>query len=330
MSNSNILKNIRISDAPKAPMPRRVKPMLATLVKDAFDDPEWLFETKWDGFRAIGAWDGKKAELYSRNGNDFSKRFGVVAEALAGLKHQLVIDGEIVAVDDRGQAHFEWLQNWLHEPQGELIYYVFDVLWADGHLLTDLPLKVRKQILKKLLPAGSRLRFSDHIIGRGKAFFETANQKHLEGIVAKSAGSAYQPGVRGHDWLKIKTHLRQEVVIGGFTEPRGSRKYIGALILGVYQKGQLVYVGHTGGGIPTDQLKPLRERLLKLEIKDLPFAQAIKPNAPVHWAKPKLVGEVSFVEWTAEGHMRQPIFHGLRPDKKPTQVHRELPKNLIS
>lgn len=327
--------SLEMGKAPEAVMLRHVKPMLATLVKEPFDDPDWLFETKWDGFRAIGAWDGKKAELYSRNGNDFSQKYPPVFEALSKLKHQLVIDGEIVAVDSEGHARFEWLQDWGHDPtglpagrQGKLTYFVFDLLWCDGHDLRGWPLDQRKAMLKKVLPRSPTIRFSDHIKGQGKAFFKTAQNTRLEGIMAKLSTSPYRTGVRSRDWLKIKTHLRQEVVIGGFTEPRGSRKYLGALILGVYEKGKLVYVGHGGSAMPTDQLKALRRRLNKLEIKDPPFDTPIKPNAPVHWVQPKLVAEVSFAEWTADGRMRQPIFVGLRPDKIPTQVHRELPKKL--
>lgn len=301
--------------------------MLATLVKEPVDGDEWLFEIKWDGFRAIGGWDGNSPELYSRNGLDFSKRFTEIFEELKNLPHKMVLDGEIVAVDSNGYSRFEWLQNWNHNHEGNLTYYVFDLLWIDGHDLRDLPLKQRKEILKLSMSKNSAIRYSDHIIGKGKAFFETAQKKHLEGIMAKMIQSPYLQGHRGQEWLKIKTHLRQEVVIGGYTEPKGSRKYIGSLLLGVYEKGDLVFVGHASG-MPPSQLKILYDKLKKLESKESPFSNPVKPNSPVHWANPKLVGEVNFEEWTKDGYMRQPIFVGLRSDKSPKNVHRELAKDI--
>jgi bifunctional non-homologous end joining protein LigD len=318
---------IDLSGAPKAPMPKNVKPMLATLTREAFDDPDWLFEIKWDGYRAIGAWDDKETELYSRNGKDFSK-YGEITEALRNLSHRAVLDGEIVVLDERGRAHFEWLQNYGRRAEGQLMYYVFDILWCDDHDLTGLDLKDRKTILKKIIPGVSPIRYSDHVEGKGVEFYQSAEHEHLEGIMAKKADSKYRQGYRSRQWLKIKTHLRQEAVIGGFTEPRGSRKHIGALILGVYEGDRLKYIGHTGGGIPTEQMPELRARLEKLERKTSPFAAKFKPNAPVHWVDPKLVAEVSFSEWTKEGHMRQPIFVGLRPDKDPKEVALEKPVPL--
>ncbi|MDB5160887.1 MAG: ligase [Candidatus Saccharibacteria bacterium] len=313
-----------LSGTPEAPMPEQVKPMLATLAKEVFDDPGWLYEIKWDGYRAIGSWDGSQVELYSRNGNDFTK-YKEVTEALRSLRHRAVIDGEIVVLDPEGRAHFEWLQNYASKPQGQLAYYVFDILWCDGHDLMGLPLIKRKDILKKIVPGTSAIRYSDHIEGRGTEFYKTAESRHLEGIMAKNRDSKYRPGYRSRQWLKIKTHLRQEAVIGGFTEPRGSRKHIGALILGVYEGDKLRYIGHTGGGIPTEQMPALRSQLEKLEIESSPFADKFKPNAPVHWVSPKLVAEVTFSEWTSDGHMRQPIFIGLREDKDPREVTREKP-----
>lgn len=318
---------IDLSSAPTSRILRNVKSMLATLVDQPFDDPNWLFEIKWDGYRAIGTWDGTNAELYSRNGLDFSAKYPEVFESLKNLGNQVVLDGEVVAVDDNGYSRFEWLQNWNRTAEGHLTYYVFDLLWADGHDLRSWPLTQRKQALKHIVPSKSNVRYSDHIVGKGKAFFQAAAKKGLEGIVAKKADSPYREGHSGREWLKIKTHLRQEVVIGGFTEPKGSRKYIGSLLAGIYDKGQLVYVGHVSG-MPPSQLKDLHAKLIKLEIKESPFVNQLKPNAPVHWVKPKLVGEVKFEEWTKEGVMRQPILVGLREDKDAKNVHREMPNNL--
>jgi bifunctional non-homologous end joining protein LigD len=291
--------DLGLDDFPEADMPRRIRPMLATLIKEPFDNPDWLYEIKWDGYRAIASWDGEKAELYSRAGNDFSQKYPEVTEAVRGMSQRVVLDGEIVAVDSEGRSHFEWLQNWSREPRGQLIYYVFDLLWCDGHDLRGQPLTERKSLLQKILSSGSVIRYSDHIEGNGTAFFKTAEEQRIEGIMAKDEASRYLEGRRSKQWLKIKTHQRQEAVIGGFTEPRGSRKHIGALVLGVYKNNQLIYVGHTGGGIPTQQMPTLRKKLEGLERKTSPFVTKFKPNAPVHWASPKLVCEVSFAEPTA-------------------------------
>jgi bifunctional non-homologous end joining protein LigD len=322
---------IDLSATPKSDFPAKVKPMLATLASEPFDSDDWLFEIKWDGYRAIACWDGKVEQLYSRNGNKFTA-YKTINESLRELKHSVVIDGEIVALDQQGKANFGWLQNYSKRPQGQLVYYVFDILWCDGHDLTDLPLIERKQILKKILPESSAIRYSDHIVKTGKAFFLIASSKELEGIMAKNSSSRYLPGLRSRQWLKVKTHQRQEAVIGGYTEPRGSRKHIGALILGVYDGDKLKYIGHTGGGIAPKLMPELKQKLDELEIKDSPFADKVKPNAPAHWVDPQLICEIEFSEWTSDGHMRQPIFVGLRQDKETKQVSREQPidpKNAI-
>jgi bifunctional non-homologous end joining protein LigD len=199
---------IDLSDTPKADMPQNVKPMLATLTAEAFDSAEWLYEIKWDGYRAVGSWDGQVETLYSRNGNQFSS-YKPITEAMRGLSHKVVLDGEIVAVDDAGRSNFGWLQNYGKQPRGQLIYYVFDILWCDGHSLIELPLAKRKQILKKVIPAGSAIRYSDHIKGRGTDFFAAAAAQNLEGIMAKNGSSRYLSGRRSRQWLKIKTHQRQ-------------------------------------------------------------------------------------------------------------------------
>lgn len=307
----------------KTTLPTGVKPMLATLVDEPFDRDGWLFEIKWDGYRAIGAKQGQDVQLYSRNQQDFSAKFPSIVEAMRKLKDDVVLDGEVVALDQDGLPHFEWLQSWHKQPQGSLYYYVFDILWHNGRDVTKLTLLERKKLLRSVLPAHSALRFSDHLEKTGTILFKQAEKDSLEGIVAKRADSTYQQGVRGQNWLKIKTHHRQETVIGGFTEPKGTRKYLGSLLLGVYQNGQFVYVGHSGGGIPTDQLKSLRERLEKLEQPTPPFANPPKVNGDTHWVKPELVCEASFTEWTSDGLMRHPAFEGLREDKQPKNVHKE-------
>lgn len=310
---------------PKRAKPWVVKPMLCTLVDEPFSRDGWLFEIKWDGYRAIGSKHKDAVELYSRNGNDFLEKYPPVTEALHSLKHDVILDGEIVVVDPEGNAHFEWLQNWHRDPQGSLRYYVFDILWCDGHDVRTMPLRERKKLLRAVLPKSDVIHYSDDVETSGLELFHRMQARHMEGMVAKRADSPYREDDRGQDWLKIKTHLRQEVVIGGYTEPRGGRKYLGSLLVGVYEKGELRYAGHSGGGIPDDQRKLLQERLAKLERKSSPFSHEPKPNAPVHWVKPELVCEMSFGEWTSDGLMRQPQFEGLRPDKKPKSVHRERP-----
>lgn len=317
-----------LSDYPRTGRPWHVRPMLCTLVEEPFDKSDWIFEIKWDGYRAIASKHNKDIELYSRNSLDFSEKYPPVTEALRELEHDVILDGEIVVVDDSGLPHFEWLQSWKKVPEGTLYYQAFDILWCNGRDIRTMPLARRKALLRAVLPANSVLRYSDHVEAKGINLFHQIQQRGLEGIVAKKATSSYSENVRGAEWLKIKTHLRQEVVIGGFTEPRGSRGYLGALIVGVYEKGKLQYVGHSGGGIANEKRRELRAKLDKLERKTSPFAVEPKPNAPVHWVRPELVCEMSFSEWTKEGYMRQPKFEGMREDKKPTNVKHEKPKHV--
>jgi bifunctional non-homologous end joining protein LigD len=312
-----------LSRYPKKPVLTQVKPMLCTLVDQPFNREGWLFEIKWDGYRAIGAKQKNTIDLYSRKLNDFEKKYPPVVEALKSFKHDVVVDGEIVVVDSDGVAHFEWLQNWNRDPQGSLRYYLFDILWCDGHDVRGMPLTSRKALLKAVMPSSDILQYSDDLETDGITLFKEMQRRGMEGIVAKRARSAYRENVRGPDWLKAKTNLRQEVVIGGYTEPRGTRQFLGSLLVGVYESGKLQYVGHSGGGIADEQRKLLRDKLVKLERKSSPFETEPKPNAPVHWVKPELVCEMSFSEWTKEGFMRQPKYEGLRADKKATAVHRE-------
>lgn len=319
--------DVDLSLAPKAQMPISVKPMLATLTEEAFDNADWLFEVKWDGYRAIASFDGNKTYLYSRNGNDYSQKYPEIFDVIKDFKLPAVTDGEIVVLDNEGKPHFEWLQNYGKNKKGKLAYIVFDLLWCDGHNLQDAPLSKRKEVLKKIIPNNDRIIFGDELEEQGKRFFELAAKNQLEGIMAKKSDSVYRQGYRSKNWLKIKTRQRQEAVIGGYTEPRGSRKYLGSLVLGIYEGDKLIYIGHSGGGIPDDRLPILLKELEKIEVKNSPFAEKFKPNAPVHWVDPKMIAEVSFGEWTSEGRMRQPIFVGLRDDKDAKQVTKEIPKN---
>ena len=297
--------------------------MLATLVEGSFDNDDWLFEIKWDGFRAIGEVIKGKAELYSRNNLSFNLRYSEVVDALEELPFDVVFDGEIVALDEQGLSRFQFLQNWQRDKQGELVYYIFDILWLDGYDLTQLPLVGRKKILQEILPVNDVIRYSDHVENNGKDFFEAAKSQGLEGIIAKNKTSTYDLDVRSKSWLKIKTTLRQEAVIAGFTEPTGSRPYFGALVLSIYENGKLEYAGHTGSGFNAKTLKDTSDKLQSLIIDKCPLDIKPKTRMPATWVKPKLICEVKFQEWT-QGHiMRQAIFMGLRTDKKPEEVKKE-------
>ena len=302
--------------------------MLATLTDEPFDSPEWVFEVKWDGYRAI-AQKGNEVRLLSRNNQLFNAKFPSIAQELKKISRKFLLDGEIVILDKQGRSHFQLLQNYQRRKVGTPYYYLFDILSYEGKDLTSLPLLERKKILQKLLKSAKPkfLRFSDHVQEKGKAFFKKATSMGLEGIIAKRADSTYQHR-RSRDWLKIKGRPRQEVVIGGFTAPRGSRKKFGALLVGVYEKEKLRYVGHVGGGFNEKSLVEVDHQLRKRIQKRCPFSQTPHPNAPVTWVKPELVCEVAFAEWTEEGILRQPIFEGMRTDKSPKKVVRESVKTV--
>lgn len=310
-------------------MPHEIKPMLATTVDQPFDREDWIFEIKWDGYRAVAEIDESGVALYSRNLKDFTGKFGVVTRDLQQLidaarihGRTLVLDGEIVALDEHGRPSFGRLQN-AESHQDRLIYYVFDLLFVDGYDIRKLPLIERKEILQAVLPELPHVRYCAHIERTGKDFFAAAAAQNLEGIIAKKADAPYETAHRSEAWLKIKTHMRQETVICGFTEPRRSRKLFGALVLGVYDKGKLVYVGHTGTGFDDAELKRMYTLLKPLAIDHCPFDQKPKTNMPVTWVKPELVCEVEFTEWTGDGHMRHPSYKGQRRDKDPRDVMRE-------
>lgn len=319
------LEDEALTSAPVKPMPHGIRPMLASLVREPFDHPDWLFEVKWDGYRAVAEIRDGRASLYSRNRISLDRKFSPIVEALGGLPFEAVLDGEIVVVDDRGHPDFQLLQDYPKSARGHLLYYVFDLLHLEGHDLMKQPLVARKELLKKILPRGPKVRFSDHIRAEGEAFFWLVKEKGLEGMIAKRAQSVYRAGRRSREWLKVKTQLTQEGVIAGFTEPRGSRRHFGALLLGVFEKGRLVFIGHTGGGFSAEKLEELRERMAPLIRKKSPFKEPPQTDRPVTWVKPVLVCEVALQGWTEEGFMRQPVFLRLREDKAAREVVREGP-----
>ncbi|MFA5111653.1 MAG: non-homologous end-joining DNA ligase [Desulfobaccales bacterium] len=322
------LESEDLKAAPVKPMPHGIKPMLATLVKAPFDHPEWLFEVKWDGYRAVAEIQDGRVSLYTRNQISLNKKFFPVTEALQKFRFEAVLDGEIVVVDEQGQPDFQMLQNYQKSGRGYLIYYVFDLLFFGGHDLTDLPLLKRKALLEKILPAAQHIKFSDHVRKEGVLFFKVVKEKGLEGIVAKHSQSAYRMGRRSRRWLKIKTQLVQEGVIAGFTEPRGGRKYFGSLVLGVYEGNELIYIGHSGGGFGAANLRDIYDRLQPLIQNECPFKVEPPADTPVTWVKPELVCEVAFAGWTEEGLMRHPVFSRLREDKAAREVGRETPEEI--
>jgi bifunctional non-homologous end joining protein LigD len=317
---------INLANAEKAPMPRTLEPMKAQLIDEAFDDDRWLFEVKWDGIRLVSFIDEGKVALQTRAGRTVDAEYPQL-QAISRLVNakQAVLDGEVVVLDDEGRPSFQLLQNRGTESR-PMQYVVFDLLYLDGQQLFKVPLEDRKRLLRDLVRESGLLKYSEHVLGQGKAFYKAASDKRLEGIVAKLRDSAYQPGVRSSAWLKIKIISEQEVVIGGFTAPRNSRKHFGAILVGVYDDGKLVYTGHTGGGFNEKTLAALYKRMQPLIVKAPPFAG--KPphtNEKPTWVKPELVAQVKFSEWTRDGVMRMPIFQGMREDVDPKTVRREKP-----
>jgi len=299
--------------------------MLATLTDAPFDDPDWVFETKWDGFRMVACLERGKVTLYSRNGKIISDPYRGVAQALERLKADAVLDGELVALDRRGISHFQLLQNALR-AEATLRYCIFDLMFLEGEDLRDLTLVQRKERLRRLLPKHPLLSFSAHRSQHGLKFFKQALEQGLEGIMAKRKSSKYHSGARTSDWLKIKTARRQEVVIAGFTAPRRSRPHFGALVLAVRDGKAWRYVGHVGTGFSHATLKELYDKLSSLRTSASPFGVRVKDQAVTTWVKPKLVAEIRFTEWTSAGEMRHPVFLGLRDDKAAEDVTRESDK----
>jgi len=300
-------------------LPKRLQPMLATLTDAPFDDKDWIFEDKYDGFRMIAKIEGGKVTLYSRNGQIISRNYIEVAQALEGVKGDGVIDGELVALDANGVSHFQLLQNALRK-KAKLHYCAFDLMFQNGEDLRRLPLLERKKQLKAILPRHKIITFCRHRKARGTEFFEEAERKGLEGIMAKRADSKYQSGARTDNWLKIKTSRRQEAVIAGFTAPRKTRPFFGALVLALREGDSWRYIGHVGTGFNHQTLEDLHGRLVKLKTGKSPFPVKVKDEAVTTWVKPQLVAEIKFTEWTSSREMRHPVYLGLRGDKKAKDV----------
>lgn len=330
-------KQITVHGVERAPMPAKIEPMLATLVQKPFVDAEWIFETKWDGVRALCFIENGQARLLSRSQQDMTFRYPELLHIAKAIPSKnAILDGELVVLDEQGTSRFQMLQQRIGVVEESDIetrsaarpatYCVFDILYFDEYNLMPAPLLERKKLLRAILKTGPSIKFSTHTVGDGNKAFATAQRKQWEGIIAKHATSSYVQR-RSSRWLKLKTQLRQEVVIGGYTQPKGAREHFGALVVGVYDDGKLRYVGNVGGGFNRKSLAQTFELVQQHKTKRSPFAEGTQPNDRVQWLKPVLVGEVKFAEWTADRHMRQPIFMGLRDDKDPKQVHFEQAKN---
>src|SRR5438477_215089 len=309
--------------------PHTYAPMLATLAEDVPRDAGWTFEVKWDGYRAIATVAGSDVTLTSRNGNDLTARFQNVAkETTKAVKTpDCVLDGEVCALDESGRSSFSAMQQ--DKSGTPIVYYAFDVLEVEGEALTDLPLVERRKRLVQLLDKRNRTVRVSESFDDGEALLAAAKEQELEGIIAKRLDSRYAVGKRNRDWLKIKTHGRQEFVIAGFTKGTGRRATsFGSLVLGFYRGDELVYAGNVGTGFTGKEIDKLLDKLRPLTRSTSPFREVPKMpkvrRSDVIWVEPKLVCEVEFAEWTHDGRLRAPSYQGLREDKVASQVRREV------
>ena len=297
-----------------------IKPMLAKETAEPFDDKDWLYEIKWDGYRAIAEISGENIQLYSRNGNSFLNKYPLLVNSLKKIKHDAVIDGEIVVLNEEGFPDFQKIQHYEDNTNFPLVYYAFDLLSLDGHSLYDQPLLERKKLLKKLIGKNPMIKFSDHVLDNGIDFFNASVQKNLEGMMAKKANSHYYPGQRTNEWLKVKNHKSADVLIAGYTKPTGSRKYFGSLVLAIKDRRSFKHVGHAGTGFDDKKLKELYELFQKYKQERSPFDNPVEVKETVTWIKPVLVCEVKFTEWTKDEKLRHPVFIRLRNDKSTKEI----------
>ncbi|MEO8960607.1 MAG: DNA ligase D [Ginsengibacter sp.] len=315
-----------------------IKPMLATLVDKPFDEEGWLYEIKWDGYRTIAYLNHGDVEMKSRNNKSFNEKFYPIYNTLKKWEINAVLDGEIIVANEKGISDFSKLQSWRSEADGALLLYVFDLLWYDGNDLTSLPLIERKEILNEIFPSLDNIRISERFNAGATEFFDEAKKLRLEGIIAKKQDSKYHPGGRSKEWLKIKTGRRQEVIIGGYTCNEGSNKSFSSLLVGVYEKGKLIYTGKIGTGFTINLQKEMMKRFIPLQISKSPFTTVPDVNKPSRfrpdlpkaiatWLKPALICEVSYTEMTSDGVMRHPSFKGMREDKNPADVVKEKENN---
>jgi bifunctional non-homologous end joining protein LigD len=333
-----------LKGAVREAMPRHIQPMLATLVDEPFDDDEWLFEVKWDGYRAVAFVEGGSVRLLSRNQNDLTDAYpelGILPEHVKA--RTAILDGEIVALDEQGRSSFSLMQQRTglsgeggrkirnSRPDVPIAFYAFDLLYLDGYNLMRVDLEQRKELLAGVLAQNELVRYSEHFAGNGKKLFEAAAAQGLEGIVGKRRRSCYIQK-RTREWLKMKITHAQECVIGGYTDPKGSRENFGSLVLGLYDKGHLIHVGNAGSGFTEKSHAEMWKLLKARETAKSPFYGKVESTRRTHWVKPELVAQIKFTEWTHEGEsgaikMRAPVFQGLRTDKKPEECVIEREKS---
>ena len=308
--------------APETPPPTTSVAMKAVLTDERFSDPNWIYERKLDGIRCVAIRAGATVKLLSRNDLSQNDRWPELVEALEQDRcDQFVIDGEVVAFEGSETSFAKLVERAHHYVP--VFYYVFDILWLEGHDVRKLPLRTRKRLLRDALEFHGNVRWTQHRDRDGEAYFNEACRKGWEGLIAKRADSPYV-STRSRDWLKFKCEHGQELVVGGFTEPRGSRVEFGALLLGYYRDGLFEYAGKVGTGFDTETLHDLGAQLRQLERKDSPFADAASiKERNVTWVEPKLVAEIGFTEWTRDHRLRHPRFQGLRDDKDASEVVRE-------
>lgn len=295
-----------------------IPPMLAKETEKPFNDKNWLYEIKWDGYRAIAELEGKNVKLYSRNGNSFNKSYPLLVDALSKMNVDAVLDGEIVVMDKDGIPSFQLLQDYTGDLP--LIYHVFDLLYVDHKNICEYPLLQRKNWLKALLVNNDFIKYSDHVKTEGIEFYKLAIEQKLEGIMAKQMHSKYFPGIRTSNWLKIKHHKTMEAIIAGFTSPLGSRQHFGSLVLALRVGNKLKHIGQTGTGFNQKTLTKIMTLLKPLIIPRAAFLKANKPDIPYTPVKPILICEVKFTEITKEGKLRHPVFLHLRDDKKAKDI----------
>ncbi len=298
-----------------------IKPMLATATKKIFNDPKWIYEFKWDGYRMIANIKDGKASLYSRNGNSFNSKFSRLKRDLEQIPHNVILDGEVVMVDKKGLPDFQKLQNYDEHTLGELRFYVFDMLYLNGLSMLDLPLTERKSLIEEVIEGTYHTFYSEHMEGMGSAFYKRAIEAGMEGVIAKKADSTYSPGNRSEHWLKIKAVQSTEAIICGYTDSQSGGSLFGSLILGMYQEEKLTYIGNCGSGFSVAAQKKLLAKFRKLETQESPFYKKVnlKGRTP-HWLKAQLICEVHFTEWTKTGSLRHPVFKGLRDDKALSEI----------
>lgn len=334
LSSTDILKN-----AKRVKQPTFIKPMLATLTKTYFSSNEWIYEHKFDGVRCIVIKKGNHVSLMSRNHRSINDEYPELVDAFEKQSAtDFIVDGEIVAVNKKGISDFQMLQGRMNlknphriakdEKLVPVFIHIFDIMYTHGYDVTNVPLLGRKQLLKKLLRYNKLIKYTEHKTGDGVAYFHYACKKGWEGLIAKKSDGIYEER-RSKTWLKFKCGQGQELVIGGYTEPRGSRSDFGALLVGYYDGDQFKYAGKVGTGYSEDVLHELGKKMRAIETKKCPFVNYNGKSTNVHWLRPKLVAEFQFAQWTEGGKLRVGRYKGLREDKKAKDVVKETPKNVI-